>query len=133
MLDLNTAMALARAEMRDDTGCYKISADQARGTLMVRFHFPDVARERYAERLEMLAEKTGWSVTIYPEPHQGEMEAQVRRVIPAGLDVIGAPSLYRQDHQVVVRCRGQADEQAMHAAEATFCEATGWYLVIRVI
>ncbi len=132
MLDMNTATALARAALRDDTGCYKISADQARSTLMVRFHFPDVARERYADRLAAVAQQTGWYVTVYPEPHQGELEAQVRRVLPAGLEALGAPSLYRQDHQVVVRCRGTADAEAIQGAERAFRQETGWNLVIRL-
>jgi hypothetical protein len=130
-LDMHQAMNTVKAELGTESGCYKVSADQARQMLTVRFHFPDVAQPRYADTLARLAEQTGWQVTVYPQPHQGELEAMARRVLPPELSLVGAPSLYRGEQQMVVRCRGTASEQAIRAAEHAFAEATGWRLVIR--
>jgi hypothetical protein len=109
-----------------------VSADQARHILTVRFHFPDVAQKRYADQLAELADQTGWHITVYPQPHQGELEAAARQALPPNVSVIGAPSLYQGEQHVVVRCRGTADEQAIAAAEQAFAETTGWRLVLKI-
>jgi fatty acid/phospholipid biosynthesis enzyme len=52
-------------------------------------------------------------------------------VLPSGLRLTGAPSLYRGERQAVVRCHGTADQQAISAAADAFAEASGWRLVIQ--
>jgi hypothetical protein len=130
-LDMHHATSLVKATLGAESGCYKVSANQASHVLTVRFHFPDAAQEQYAEQLAALAEQTGWQITIYPEPHQGELEALARRVLPPELEVVGTPSLYRVNRQVVVRYRGVGDAQAFHEAEQTFARESGWQLVVR--
>jgi Cft2 family RNA processing exonuclease len=130
-LDMNQATALIKGRLGPESGCYKISIDQPRRTLTVRFHFPDAARERYADTLAELVTQTGWHIMIYPEPHQGELDKLVRRVLPAGLTPSGAPSLYRDERRVVVRCQGTADEDALREAQEAFAATTGWSLETR--
>lgn len=129
-LDLHTAMAFVRAELREDTGLYKVSADQANWTLLARFHFPDIAAEKYADKLAELTRKTGWNITVYPEPHQGAMEALVRRIIPESLEIAGAPSLYRKHRQVGVKVRGTKDEEMLKGIKQEFFATTGWTLLV---
>ncbi len=129
-LDVHTAMAMVKGSLRDEAGLYKVSANQAEGTLVARFHFPDVAGERYTDVFANLAEQTGWYVTVYPEPHQGAMESLARRLIPAGVEVVGAPSLYRKNRQVIVKVRGKVAEEAARAAREEFVQTTGWTLDI---
>jgi hypothetical protein len=131
-LDMNHATALIRETLGAQSGCYKVSVDQPRRTLTVRFHFPDAARERYADILTDLAARTGWQITVYPEPHQGEMEKLVRRVLPAGLLLSGAPSLYREERRAVIRCQGSAEDDALHEAQQAFAAASGWSLDIQM-
>jgi hypothetical protein len=109
-----------------------VSVDQARRTLTVRFHFPDAARERYTETLSDLAARTGWQITVYPEPHQGEMDKLVRRVLPAGLLLNGAPSLHRDERRAVVRCQGSAEDDALREAQQAFAAASGWSLDVQI-
>jgi Cft2 family RNA processing exonuclease len=131
-LDMNRATTLVRETLGPQSGCYKVSVDQPRRTLTVRFHFPEAARERYAETLSDLAARTGWQITVYPEPHQGEMEKLVRRVLPAGLLLSGAPSLYREERRAVVRCQGTAEDDALREAQQAFAAATGWSLDVHL-
>jgi hypothetical protein len=131
-LDMHQANTLVKSTLGPESGCYKVSADQARHILTVRFHFPDVAQKRYADQLAELADQTGWHITVYPQPHQGELEAAARQALPPNVSVIGAPSLYQGEQHVVVRCRGTADEQAIAAAEQAFAETTGWRLVLKI-
>jgi Cft2 family RNA processing exonuclease len=129
-LDVHTAMAMVKGSLRDEAGLYKVSANQAEGTLVARFHFPDVAGERYTDVFAHLAEQTGWYVTVYPEPHQGAMESLARRLVPAGVEVVGAPSLYRKNRQVIVKVRGKIAEEDARAARDAFVQTTGWTLDI---
>jgi Cft2 family RNA processing exonuclease len=130
-LDLNTAMALTRAAFRDVPDFYKVSADQSQGILMVRFHFPDVAAERYADRLAQVSEQTGWRVSIYPELHQGAMDSLVRKMIPAGAEMAAAPSLHRKQQQVVVKVQGKIEKETLKTIQASFTKTTGWHLVVQ--
>jgi Cft2 family RNA processing exonuclease len=130
-LDLHTAMGVVRDALKDDPEFYKISADQGQGVLMMRFHFPEMAETRHATLLANLAEQTGWHITVYPELHQGAMEALVRRLLPAEVEVIGTPSLYRKNRQVTAKIKGQAEREALQAASKTFSATTGWSLVLQ--
>jgi hypothetical protein len=130
-LNMHDAMTTVRGAFDASSGLYKVSADQGRQVLTLRFHFPDIARERYADLLASLVEQTGWQITVYPQPHQGELDAQARRVLPPELSMTGGSSLYSSERQVVVRCKGTANEQSLATAEQEFAAATGWNLIIR--
>jgi hypothetical protein len=130
-LKMNLATWSAQELFGPATGCYKIGADQQAGVLILRFEFPDVARTRYAGQIAELARATGWQVQVHPQPHQGALDAAARAALPAGLALIGAPSLAAATREVTLRARGQADPAAVEAARATFAERTGWSLVIR--
>ncbi len=132
-VDMHQAVSQVRAALGAESGCYKVSADQSARVLQVRFHFPAVAQARYADLLADLSQQTGWQVTLYPEPHQGEMEAAARRALPAGLEPVGGPSFHRTEQQTVLRCRGTAANDELHQAEHTFAETTGWRLVIQIV
>ena len=129
-LELNEARSVAGDILGPNSGCYKIGADQASNTLILRFHFPDIARQRYAKTLADVAHYTGWRVTVHPEPHQGALQAQARQVLPPGLRVFGTPALQHANRTVVVRCQGAADGD-LEAAQAEFAETTGWRLVVQ--
>jgi len=129
-LEYNAARAVAAEFFDPSSGCYKIGADQASSTLILRFHFPDTARRRYAEELATLAHETGWRVALHPEPHQGALQTQARQVLPPELRVIGTPALQHPNRTVVVRCQG-ATPAELDAARAAFTETTGWGLVVQ--
>ena len=131
-LELNEARAVAGEILGPSSGCYKIGADQASSTLTLRFHFPDVARQRYAEALTEIAHYTGWRVTVHPEPHQGVLQAQAREVLPPGLRVIGAPALQPLNRTVIVRCEGTITND-LEAAQVEFAATTGWRLIVQCI
>jgi uncharacterized protein len=132
-LKMNLATWSAQELFGPATGCYKIGADQQAGILILRFEFPDVARARYAAQIAALARSTGWQVQVYPQPHQGALDAAARAALPPGLTLLGAPSLAAPDRAVTLRCRGAADPAALDAAQAAFAELTGWRLVVRTV
>jgi len=130
-LELNAARNLAVERFGLDSGCYKVGADQARSTLILRFHFPDVARRRYDQELAGLANDTGWRVILHPEPHQAALQAEAVEALPPALRPLGTPALLHPQRTVVVRCHGQGTADEISAAQAGFEAATGWKLTLQ--
>lgn len=129
--ELNFALNTARAWFGPESGCYKASADQAALVVTLRFHFPEVARRRYAEQLAELAAFIGWTVRLYPQPHQEALMRAAREALPASLSPVGSPALQSAAREVAVRVQGQAEPAELEAAAAAFAERTGWRLTIR--
>jgi hypothetical protein len=131
-LRYDLALWVAREQFGRETGCYRISADQQAAILTLRFEFPNVASMRYAARIAELAAGTGWRVQIHPQAHQGALGDAARHALPDGLSLVGALSFTSATREVLVRCRGTADADAIAAAQERFAELTGWRLVLRM-
>lgn len=129
--ELNFALNTARAWFGPESGCYKASADQASGVVTLRFHFPAVAGERHAAQLAELAAFVGWTVQLWPQPHQEALAQAARAALPEGLSLVGAPALHGAAREVAVRVQGAASPEARAAAEAAFAARTGWRLTIQ--
>ena len=109
---------------------YRRSIDPDTGNVTLAFHFPDVAREQYAEAIAAAAEETGIEITLAPNAHQGELVRMTLKCIPQGLTMRGRPSIYQDVHLLQIECEGQVSAEAIAEAESRFYEATGWYLTI---
>jgi hypothetical protein len=128
--ELNFALSTARGWFGPDTGCYKASADQATGVVTLRFHFPEVARAQHAAQLADLAAYIGWTVQLWPQPHQEALSQAARAALPAGLTPVGAPALRSATREVTVRVQGTATPDARAAAAEAFAARTGWRLTL---
>ncbi len=107
---------------------YKRGTDPVTGAITLYFTFPDVAEQRYGDRIEALKRETGVPVTVYPHAHQQQLMARARAALPQTLRPLGTPSLFLDEHWVRVRCQGEADEEKLESAKQAFHEETGWYL-----
>ncbi|WP_129633556.1 MBL fold metallo-hydrolase [Candidatus Oscillochloris fontis] len=129
--ELNFALNTARTWFGAADGCYKASADQQSGVVTLRFHFPEAAQQRYAQRLTDLAEQIGWTVRIWPQPHQEALIRAARAALPPGVQAQGSPALQLATREVTVRVQGNVPPEAIEAATRQFSEQTGW--VLRVV
>jgi hypothetical protein len=130
-LDPNAARNLAVGRFDEDSGCYKVSIDQANNTLTLRFYFPDVARTHYDEELAYLAHDTGWRIALHPEPHQAALQREARAVLPPTVQVLGTPALHHQQRTVTVRYQGEAMPNELSTAQDDFVASTGWKLTLQ--
>lgn len=112
-------------------GCYRVSADQERGALILRFHFPDVVSERHGAQLTELAEQTGWQVDLYPQVHQAALAAAVRHALPQDT-IMGQPSFHAATRVVTITCAGPLSADQIAAAQGAMATQTGWGLHIRL-
>ncbi len=131
--ELNFALNTARSWFGPESGCYKASADQASLVVTLRFHFPEAARARYAGQLAELATYIGWTVRLWPQPHQEALMQAAREALPPGLSPIGAPALQAAGREVVVKVQGTASAESIAAEARAFTERTGWKLTLREV
>ena len=129
--ELNFALDSARRWFGPESGFYKASADQPTLTVTLRFHFPETARAHYATQLAELATSIGWTVRLWPQPHQEALTRAAREALPAGMTALGAPALRAAAREVELRVQGAAPAEAIEAATATFTTRTGWRLTLR--
>ena len=127
-MDQNGASAVARSLLAEASGLYKIGVDGSSTTLWLRFYFPDAVQARIAEQIAEIEAQTGWKVRINPAVHQEALVAAARRLLPAGLAISGAPSLYHDRRTLGLTCTGTASLEARRDAQRQFLEETGWHL-----
>jgi hypothetical protein len=123
---------LAQKLLSNLPGYHRVGVDIASTTLLVRFHFPAIAQQRYADLFRQLEEETAWQVRMHPSVHQEALTALARRLLPPGLMSNGAPSLYHDQCVVCVHCQGNTTIEAVREAEQQFVAETGWQLELIV-
>ncbi len=128
--ELNFALTTARTWFGPETGCYKASADQPTCLVTLRFHFPEIAKAQHSAQLAELASFIGWSVTIWPQPHQEILMRTARESLPPSLRASGAPAIQSASREVALRAQGSATPDEIAAAESAFTAKTGWTLRI---
>jgi len=133
VLPQQQAVSLARHMFGEESGLSKVSVIQEEQRLVLRFPFPDVARDRYAEAIATLQERTGWQVSVYPQVNQAELVALVQRLLPDDLTTVGRPALYPQERLIIVRYRGALEHSAQVAAQQEVALTTGWQLELQAL
>jgi hypothetical protein len=126
------ALTVAQHLLQHLPHCYKIGVDPRAKTILVRFHFPEVARQRYADLFQQLEATTGWPVVLHMQIHQGALVELAQSLIPEGLVSLETPSIYHSQNQVYVSCEGTVSNEAIAEAERRFMEESGWTLVLSV-
>ncbi|WP_165774831.1 MBL fold metallo-hydrolase [Candidatus Viridilinea mediisalina] len=129
--ELNVALTTARTWFPPEAGCYKASADQAKRTVTLRFHFPEVAHTHYADSLRELAAQIGWRIGIWPQAHQEALLRAAREALPAEVALQGNPAIHAATREVAVRLTASGEADALTAAAQTFRERTGWQLRVK--
>jgi Cft2 family RNA processing exonuclease len=131
-LPRDEALALAREMFNTVPGFYRVGADPTKGTLWLHFHFPDTARPRYMEQLVDLATRTGWRVYVYPNAHERALIAQVSRLLPDGVSIIGKPVIQQDRRRLSVNFSGHLSAEAEEDIQKRFTEETGWQVEIQI-
>ena len=128
--DQNWILSVIEQYLGTPADLYRRSIDPDTGDVTLGFHFPEVARLRYAEAIDAAAEETGVSITLSPSVHQGMLAETARGVLPQGLTPQGSPSIYHGQYVIQLTCTGEASDEAIAGAKLQFHEATGWHLQI---
>jgi len=111
-----------------ETGLYHKGYDIATHTLRLSFEFPDIALERYAERLKEIVAGTGWTYTINDKPHQGRLVEVALECLPDDVPLMRAPAVHLETKEVAVKLDALPDGLIVAAAMTAFHDRTGWRL-----
>jgi len=107
---------------------YKQSVNLQTGEVILRFHFPDIARHRYQDVLTEAAEEADVDITIWPHPHQGALIEAAQRVLPESLKIAGYPSAFHDKKRLLFHVVGQTTKDLLLKAQAQYEQMTGWHL-----
>ncbi|MBV9256876.1 MAG: hypothetical protein JO215_02540, partial [Ktedonobacteraceae bacterium] len=130
--DQYNAIQNAQRLLRNQPGFVKVGAEPGRWLLHARFHFPEIARQRYADLFSEIEAQTGWQVLVQEGIHQGALAQMARSVLPQSLTPISTPSIYHNQQAVLIKCKGAASREEILAAQERFENETGWQLTIAV-
>jgi Cft2 family RNA processing exonuclease len=125
------AKSLASETFKEGPDMYRVGVDADKGILWIHFHFPDTAKERYAQQIADLTNKTGWKVYLYPYVHQKALIELVRHLLPAGVSVEGKASLYQDTRTLTLTCTGSMLAEEREKIQQQFSVETGWTLDLR--
>lgn len=127
---LSQARALAQASehLQATQGLYQVGVDSKRGILWLHYHFPAIARVRYAEAFGQLAQMTGWRVELHARVHQKALVDFARQLLPVPVNSSGKPSVYEVTQRLVLTVSGPLPEEIALAIQRRFTEETGWTL-----
>lgn len=129
-MDQHSAIHTAQNILRSLPDYIKVGAEPGSWILHARFHFPEIARQRYTETFAEIEASTGWLVQVPNGVHQEALAEMARRVLPQGLKPTGTPSIYHSQGAVLIQCKGEAPQEEVLAAQQRFEEETGWQLTI---
>ena len=124
-------LELVREVFGDTNDLYRVGTDTSKELIVLRFYFPEIAQIQYISEILELEERTGWQVQIHPGTNQEALQAEVRSLLPEGIDLVGTPSLYHQDLRIVATYQGTWNERARKTAQMAFREKTGWTLDLK--
>ena len=129
-VEQNQALELVDLLFPGQPDLYRRGVQTAQGELILSFHFPSVALQRYADRFEQITQKTGWKVSLTPGVHQGALILAVQAMLPSDCTLLKTPSLHLQEKRVVAKV--QASNLDFTTIQDRFLEATGHHLQVEV-
>ncbi|GLV57414.1 hypothetical protein KDH_42500 [Dictyobacter sp. S3.2.2.5] len=128
---MEDALHYAQELLKPLPGYLRVKVEMDSHTLIPRFAFPDIARERYAEHLASISGVTGWNVRLHMIIYPPALKEVLTRSLPEGLSCVDTPSIYQEKRKVGIVCVGQVAPELVEEARRRFMEETGWELELR--
>lgn len=132
-LEQNEALKVVEEVFSDCPDLYRKGAHLAEGQLVLYFRFPDTAREAFSGRLEEVARRTGWSVSVWPQPHQGALVDAAFALLPAAWEILKTPSYFAEEKRLRMKVRdleGSLEPSILRSVQEAFRLRTGHFLEI---
>ncbi len=129
-IDQHRALEAVDRLIAKETGLYRRGVVLEDAAIVLSFHFPDVARARYAAQVEALASQTGYQVRLNPEPHLGELASRAQAALPPDVVSSRAPSIRRESREVCVKTK--APYTVPDDVLTAFREETGFTLAVNL-
>jgi len=122
-LEQNQALQVVNQIFAGQPDLYKKGVLLAQTELVLSFHFPSVALQKYANRLQQVAQKTGWKVSLTPGVHQGALISALQSMLPPHCN-LQKTSIHLQEQRVVAKI--QNCEADLAPIQTRYLEQTGF-------
>lgn len=87
--------------------------------------------ERYLDVIDDLAQRTGWRLSINPQPNQGAILESARKLLnQTGWTANKGPGIYPEKSEVVVGLAESPDGDSVFQVATSFMNLTGFQLMI---
>jgi Cft2 family RNA processing exonuclease len=126
-LEINAAYSLIKTAL-DGSTLYRTSL---KGEEIVLSFISRQAGERYQEVIADLVQRTGWRLSINPQPNQGAILESARKLLnQVGWTVKKGPGIYPEKSEVLVGLADSPDEDSLSKMASSFVNLTGFQMVI---
>jgi Cft2 family RNA processing exonuclease len=128
-MEINAAYAAIKAEL-EPLGLYKTSLKN--GGIVLSYITPELG-ERYHEQMEMLAQKTGYAMSIHPHPNQHALILLMLELCEErGIYLVKNPSLAVGERSMMIEVADLMTETQEQSLCFIFYEKTAWQLKIKL-
>ena len=126
-LEINAAYSLIKTAL-DGSTLYRTSL---KGEEIVLSFVSRQVGERYQDVIANLAQRTGWRLSINPQPNQGAIFESARKLLnQAGWTVKKGPGIYPEKSEVLVGLAESPNEDSLLKVASSFLNLTGFQMVI---
>lgn len=126
--DQHAILATLERHLGTPPDLYRRSVNPRTGDLTLAFHFPEIARQRYAEALAQAAAESQITIILTERPHQGMLAQAAQAHLPPGVTLRRAPAIFHDRREVHLECIGAIEHDAVLASMHQFFTETGWTL-----
>ncbi len=102
IMEPNQALAAANQTFPPAARLRKCGYRLDQHVLTLTFDFPDAARVQFNQEIARLQTTTGWRVEVGSEANQLALNALVREVLPASVQIVKGPAIHREAKRVAV-------------------------------
>jgi uncharacterized protein len=126
-LEINAAYSMIKTALEGST-LYRTSL---KGDEIVLSFISRQVGERYQEVIADLAQRTGWRLSINPQPNQGAILEAARMLLnQAGWTVKKGPGIYPEKSEVLAGLAETPDEDTLSQVASAFTSQTGFRMMI---
>ncbi|PJF40921.1 MAG: hypothetical protein CUN55_12220 [Phototrophicales bacterium] len=126
-MEMNLARKTALSFFDEDARLRKVGLNLNTHQMVLYFDFPSVAKQRYADQIELVEQHTNWQVVVSEDVNQQALGSVLYELLPTDARVTKGPSFYLDRQQVRVELEGVKDMETLQNA---YKSVTGFDLVV---
>jgi Cft2 family RNA processing exonuclease len=128
--DQHAILAALEHHLGTPSDLYRRSVNPVTGDVTLAFHFPIIARQRYADVLAKVAEEWNITIALTERPHQGMLAQVAQEQLPCDITLRKAPAIFHDRQEIKLECIGVMNAETVQTARQRFFEETGWNLCL---
>ncbi len=122
----NMALVAVETFFPPETGLYRKGIMREKGEITLYFHFPDIARTKYAKELDELEDITGWDVVVNTRPNQDALVKEAIKVLSGVFRPMKRPSVHIHEKKIDIKGEQLGKDAELQRVVEEFQEKTGF-------